>query len=138
MSFGLDDLFSTDTLGGALSGGAMGFMMGGPAGAAAGALGGGALGAYGHSKRDDAANMQKANIDAAMQRMRLLQQQNYAQRMKDLDRALSMYQPVQNYLGQMATNPYGAPGSAGPPPGAPGNPANSLGALKMPPGMGKF
>jgi hypothetical protein len=141
------DVFSGDTLTGALGGGLTGLVASGgnPFGAAAGAIGGGALGAMRHSANDS----KTGAMDAAMKQLRDLQQRQYAQRMKDLDRALAFYQPVSNYMAQSAANPWGnapaagparrdqmpAPMMAPPPSIGPGGPSPAGGGFGQPPGI---
>ena len=105
-----------DFLGGAAGGAATGGMLGGPWGAAAGGVIGGGLGLLQGQARSRGANAQRASTDAAMRRLQMLSQQQYAQRMQDVEKAMSFYGPARNAL--MA---YGEPtpqlwGPHGPPP----------------------
>jgi hypothetical protein len=112
-----DDIFSGDALMGGLSGAATGFMAGQGPGAIIGGIAGAGMGAYKHHKAGQASAAQKRSVDEAMRRLRDLQKESYARRMGDLDKALAFYGPVDSYMQQLATNPYGAPGTTAPPAG---------------------
>lgn len=128
---------------GALSGAGTGALIGssfGPVGtgigAGAGALLGGISGYLGHHGSSQAADAQRKALDEAMKRLQMFSQQQYANRMADLDKTMSFYGPSQNYLQSIYTkgqgtqaNPVATPGpsSAIPPPGGvAGNPFNRL------------
>jgi len=88
------------TLSGAVSGGIQGFVMSGgnPYVAGAGALTGGYLGYRSGESRSKSANAQRSATDAAMKRLQMLSQQQYQNRMADLNKAMSFYGPARNAL----------------------------------------
>lgn len=94
----MSDVDWGSTASGAASGAATGGMMGGPWGAAAGGIIGGGLGFITGRSRKKAGNARRAAMDEAMQRMREVGQEQYASRMADLDKIMSMYGPAQANL----------------------------------------
>lgn len=88
-----------------------------------GAVLGGGMSALSSSNRNNAASAQKQSIDEAMARLRQSSQEQYQNRMQDLDKAMSFYGPAQNALmayGQPTPSLYRQPGaSPAPPPGMP-------------------
>ena len=97
-----NDLYSGSALGGAASGAASGAMLGsaaGPWGAAAGGLVGGAIGLFGgasaNDQRDQASANQQKSMAQIMANMKALGQQNYANHIEQLSKALDFYRPAQ-------------------------------------------
>lgn len=100
----------------------------------------------GEDAASNAANAQKSALDQAMARLQEFSQQQYKNRMADLDKTMSFYGPAQRYLESI----YGgaAPGTGGPvagrapvpvpdptgtPPGFPKSPtAGALGSFAGP------
>lgn len=122
-----------DFLGGAGGGALSGLAMSGgnPYGALAGGVLGGGMGLLAGNARDHAASAQKASIDQAMALLRQSSQQQYQNRMQDLDKAMSFYGPARNALlayGDPTPQLYG-PG---------GTPPSPPPAAAPPPGMGTF
>ena len=98
-----NDLYSGAALGGAASGAASGAMIGssivpgygtaigGVIGGAAGLLGG----AWSNSQRDQASANQQKSMAQTMANMKALGQQNYANHIEQLGKALDFYRPAQ-------------------------------------------
>ncbi len=155
----MSDWSAEDFGGGALAGAGTGAAIGSVIpglgtgiGAGIGALGGGLLGLFsGHAGRkaaSGAASAQNAALDAAMKRLQDFSQQQYANRMQDLDKTMSFYGPAQRYLesiyGGAATGPQALKGPPGvTPPGAvpPGFPKPMAAPTPMTfgqPGKGRY
>lgn len=90
---------------------------------------------HGSESAQNAGNAQMSAMDAAMQRLKAGQAEQYARRMKDLETTMAFYAPAQNYLNSI----YGGdPNQTGPrplkgPPGPPGMAPPGMGGAPPPP-----
>jgi hypothetical protein len=94
MSYGLSDIFSANTLQGAMSGGLAGLATGNPYAAAVGAVGGAGLGSYAGYKSKQATSAANSSLDNAMASINAFKNKAYQQRISDLKQAQSFYGPA--------------------------------------------
>ena len=104
------------TFGGAGSGAATGAMLGSAIpgigtgiGAGAGALLGGLSGFLGSRGTNQAADAQRAALDAAMKRLQQFSVEQQQKRQGDLDKTMAFYQPADSYLRSIYAQPPPAP-----------------------------
>src|SRR3954467_4119780 len=122
---------------GALSGAGTGALIGSvvpgvgtAVGAGAGALLGGLTGWFSSHGTNKSADAQRAALDAAMKRLQAFSQQQYQNRMGDLDKTMAFYAPSQNYLQNIYTQGQGTQGhpvtTPGPAPSPISNPFDRM------------